>query len=338
MKKISIRDVARLAGVSTTTVSFVYHTPNRVHSKTRESVLKAAETLGYIPNISASGLRGHSNLVALVINFSYDEIHHPTVIEALPYISQALKEYGYHTMVFFQHHNDESKELRSLVKTKQLAGVLFLASRSDLSLLECFIENNIPVTTIGTLEQYQNKIYCVDNDNIKDTFNLVKQIHHLGYKKIAFLSGDLDYIVCQQRLEGYRNAIHELQDHEPIIFGYCEERKKLEQSIQEIMSLDSKPDAIITKDDIKGIYTINQLLKLGIKPGNDVGVGSIGGISATTYTTPQLSSMSFSIKEITQKAVNATHQNIVENKSQTGIHFVSSLFIERGSLNRNFSL
>ena len=108
------------------------------------------------------------------------------------------------------------------------------------------------------------------------------------------LSGDLDYIVCQQRLNGYNKAVAEKNIHAPMVYGFFEDRQSIEQTIQNMM-INSNPDAIIVKDDIKGIYTITMLQKLGYIVGKDVGVIGIGGIIAGTFCNPQLSTMKVSM-------------------------------------------
>ncbi|MGL4364833.1 MAG: LacI family DNA-binding transcriptional regulator [Bacteroidales bacterium] len=335
-KRNTIRDVAKLAGVSTTTVSFVYHEPERVKKETKKLVLDAAKQLNYIPSLSASALRGKSNLVAVIINFHIDDLHHPTVIEALPFISLYLKDAGYYMLPFFYNENDSVQELISLAETGQIAGALFMASKNNFQLLDFFIDHTIPLCLIGTIKQYEKKIFSIDNNNVADVAMLVETLYQLGYKKIAFISGDLSYIVCKQRLEGYMSAVLKYKKQDPLTFAFSDDRICIQQAVNQIIMIQNPPDAIITKDDIKGIYVIGELYKQGLTPGKDIGIASIGGVQAATYTYPQLSGMTFSIKEIARRAVQQLCKNISTATPAIGSYFVNSTFTDRESTPRQF--
>ena len=187
MKKITIKDVAQLANVSTTTVSFVFNNPKRVNKDTRQKVLDAASKLGYAPDFNAVALRGKSTAIAVVINFHYDQtVQNPTIIEGIPFIAQKLTQKGFHFMPFFMKPEDqENQQLLSLIDNNRIAGVLFLASRKDLHILNAALQRKIPLVVVGTLDHYDNQIYSVDNDNVDDTYRATMLAYDKGYKSIA---------------------------------------------------------------------------------------------------------------------------------------------------------
>ncbi len=333
MKKITIKDVAQLANVSTTTVSFVFNNPKRVNNETRQKVLEAAGKLGYAPDFNAVALRGKSTAIAVIINFHYDQtFHNPTIIEGIPFIAQKLTQKGFHFMPFFMKPEDqENQQLLSLIDNNRIAGVLFLASRNDLHILNATLQRKIPLVVVGTLDHYDNQIYSVDNNNVEDTYKATMLAYDRGYKSIAYLSGDLDYIVCQQRLNGYNKAVAEKNIHTSMVYGFYEDRQSIEQTIQNMM-INSNPDAIIVKDDIKGIYTITMLQKLGYIVGKDVGVIGIGGITAGTFCNPQLSTMKISMQDIFENAIDVLIDQISTKSTKVGRTFITTEFIDRESL------
>ena len=89
---------------------------------------------------------------------------------------------------------------------------------------------------------------------------------------------------------------------------------------------------IVCKDDIKGIYVISELLRNGIIPGRDIGVVGVGGISASNYIYPNLSTLSFSIKNISKLAVKNLNDMIVNNKIISGQKYVKTKFLHKESL------
>lgn len=333
MKKITIKDVAQLANVSTTTVSFVYNDPNRVNKDTRNKVLDIAEKLGYAPNFNAVALRGKSVAIAVIVNFHYDQaLHNPTLMEGLPFIAQTLTQHGFYFMPFFiTPYDKENQQLLSLINNNRIAGVLFLASRNDLHILNATIQKKLPLVVVGTLDNYRDVLYSVDNDNIDDSYQATMIAYNKGYNTVAYISGDLDYVACQQRLAGYNKAVSEKKLHSPLIYGFCEDRESIELAIEDMMT-NSKPDAVVVKDDIKGIYTINKLQKLGYKVGKDIGVIGIGGIASGTFCSPQLTTMKFSIQEIFNKATQVLIDQIKLKIPQIGQYTISTQLMERESL------
>ncbi|CCG57948.1 regulatory protein LacI [Brachyspira pilosicoli WesB] len=332
-KKNGIRDVAKMAGVSITTVSFVYNNPDRVKEDTRKLVLDVAKKLNYTPDFNALGLRGKTNLITLIVNFNVDEQSHPTISEAIPHISKYLTEFGYYLLPFFEPEEKEMVYLNSIISNKQICGAIFMASKKNMELLDLLIENGIPTVVIGELTGYLDKVFCVDIDNSNEIKNLVDKLYEAGYKKIAYVSGNVDYIVCEQRLRGYYDSVMKNNIHKPIVLGFTEDVAKIKDDIKNLISNKKNiPDVIVCKDDIKGIYVISELLRNGIIPGRDIGVVGVGGISASNYIYPNLSTLSFSIKNISKLAVKNLNDMIVNNKIISGQKYVKTKFLHKESL------
>ncbi|MGL5722822.1 MAG: substrate-binding domain-containing protein [Brevinema sp.] len=193
------------------------------------------------------------------------------------------------------------------------------------------IQKDIPLVVIGTLDSYEKKILSVDNDNVYDAYNATMIAYQKGHQRVAYLSGDLDFIVYQQRLQGYHKAVSKKKAHAPMIYGLCEDREKLEIAIKMMMENNS-PDAIIVKDDIKGVYTINILQKLGYTVGKDVGVIGIGGVISGTFCSPQLITMRFSIENILENAIEKLSEQIQTKKILPGQYIIPTELLDRESL------
>ncbi len=333
-KKITIKDIAERTGVSTTTVSFAFNNPQRVNPDTLQKILKVSKELNYIPNIMAGALRGKSNVIVIIVNSHYDEMtDNPTIMEGFPLILKLITALGYYAMPFFQSSNEyENSNLLSMIRHKQIAGAFFLASRSDLSVLDLLVRNKIPVAAIGTILSYQDKIYSIDNDNEKNVYDVTCRLYDMGYKKIAYISGDLDYFVCKQRLKGYETAVLERNIQKPLVYGFSDDKEEIQQFVKSIITSSENVDVIITKDDVKGLYTIAELHKNNIKVGEDIGVVSIGGSKVSTYSNPELTVLQFSIDEIVKKAVQNLDCQIQNEKIIIKRDIVPVTFLNRNSL------
>lgn len=334
MKKIAtIKDVAMLADVSISTVSFVFNNPSRVGTETRLKVLDAAQKLRYFPNSSATALRGKSLNIAIIINCHYEHFEqNPTIMESFPFISKTLTELGYYSMPFFVESNTPSLQLTSIIENNNIAGALLIAPRNDLSLLDLLIARKIPVAVIGTVPGYLDKVFCIDNDNVSDVYNAVSLAYKEGRKQVAYISGDLDYFVCQQRLQGYYEGIKKNQRHLPLIMGFCETREEVEAAVQRFFQ-EIHVDCIIAKDDIKAIYAIDTLKKMGISvgKGEDVGIIGIGGIHMGSFIVPTLSTMHFPMLDMIEKALNYLNTCIADKKISPGYFRYPTEFYQRDS-------
>ena len=113
-----------------------------------------------------------------------------------------------------------------------------------------------------------------------------------------------------------------------MVYGFVEDRQSIESAIQNMM-INSNPDAIVVKDDIKGVYTVTILQKLGYIVGKDVGVIGIGGITAGTFCNPQLSTMKVSIQDIFEDAIDVLIDQINTKSTQVGSTFITTNFIDR---------
>ena len=236
-------------------------------------------------------------------------------------------------MPFFEPEEKEMVYLNSIISNKQICGAIFMASKKNMKLLDLLIENGIPTVVIGELTGYLDKVFCVDIDNSNEIKNLVDKLYEAGYKKIAYVSGNVDYIVCEQRLRGYYDSVMKNNIHKPIVLGFTEDVAKIKDDIKNLISNKKNiPDVIVCKDDIKGIYVISELLRNGIIPGRDIGVVGVGGISASNYIYPNLSTLSFSIKNISKLAVKNLNDMIVNNKIISGQKYVKTKFLHKESL------
>ncbi|MGL5253575.1 MAG: LacI family DNA-binding transcriptional regulator [Brevinema sp.] len=332
-KTATIKDVALLADVSISTVSFVFNNPSRVGAETRAKVMEAAQKLRYFPNSSATALRGRSLNIAIITNCHYEHFEqNPTIMETFPFITKTLTELGYYSMPFFVESNTPSLQLTSIIENNNIAGALVIAPRNDLSLVDLLISYEIPVSVIGTIPEYLDKVFCVDNDNERDIFNAVSLAYESGRKKVAYISGDLDYLVCQQRLKGYYEGIKKNNQHPPLIMGFGETLEEVDEMVKTTFR-ESQIDCIIAKDDIKAIYAIDALKKMGISVGKDkeVGIIGVGGIHMGALITPALSTMHFSMLSMIEKALDHLNTCIIDKEIIPGHLLISTEFYRRDS-------
>jgi LacI family transcriptional regulator len=201
----TMRDVARLAGVSISTVSAVVNNKAIVSSESTALVQKAIEALGFTPHGGARGLRtGRTHILGFVVQ----DITNPFFVEALRGVEDEALKHGYEVMVC--NSNDRPDlELRHLkaLYAQRVDGVL-LAPVDSYSARELLVRDRAPIVFIDCVPM-KAKVSCVVTDNFDAAYEATRHLVGLGHRRIAVISGKLTHSTSIDRVEGCRKALQE---------------------------------------------------------------------------------------------------------------------------------
>ena len=273
MKIPTIKDVARLAGVSVATVSRVTNDYKWVSPELRRRVNEAIEELGYRPNYGASvTATGKSKMVVILV----PDVVSPYFAQFTSIISQRMMDAGYATM-FFQTRNNARMELEFFknsfvqaadgiisvtdgLEDEQLREVLPLLRRKDMPIL--FVDRQLP----DNLADY------ITHDNVNGMRSIVEHLCSKGHDRIAMIVGELGLSVVRDKLRGFSAAMEEFRL--PVNPDYVRfhdwsfegGRKEAEY----LMSLALPPTAIIACNNYicEGAYAAFR--EMGLVPGRDI--------------------------------------------------------------------
>ncbi|MCL4516385.1 MAG: LacI family transcriptional regulator [Firmicutes bacterium] len=200
---LTIRDIAREAGVSTATVSRVLNDLQSVTEETRRKVLETVNRLGYRPNGLARSLSTkRTGTMGLIIS----DITNPFFPEIARGVEDVLNAYGYNVILCNTdgHAEKEAAYIRLLVE-KRVDGIIFASVRTDKSDLSDLDANGIPWVLAGrTLPGIDRD--CVVVDNILGAYQATQHLLQLGHRRIGYVSGPFHVSVNMERLEGFRQA------------------------------------------------------------------------------------------------------------------------------------
>jgi len=205
LKKVSIIDVAKQAGVSVSTVSLVLRQKGKISEATIEKVHAAIAVLGYVQNVAAANLRANtSNLIGLILRDFSDSFS----IKVMASIVQELEKQGY--MVFLgQPLNDGEHLDRCLLSFQQqgVAGVIYLASDTrSASLPEQIRQCQLPLVVVSQSLLNEN-CDLVMRDNRQAASLATRYLIERGHRNIAYIGGVEGDLLRQQRLLGFRSAM-----------------------------------------------------------------------------------------------------------------------------------
>jgi LacI family transcriptional regulator len=276
----TLYDVARVAGVSTATVSRVVHGHDRVRSSTRQRVLEVIETLGYVPDGAAQSLsRRRKEVIGLVsverlgVQSHIEEVNLLFVDEVVRGVEATLREIGWSLLISFLQSGEHAyKRLQSM--SGKLDGLLIAEGIVEPQQL-AHLSARLPIVLIAG-SPGEPDVDVVAADNRPGTINLVDHLFEVhGRRRLYYVAGPADAPDARERRAAFEQV---LADHpEATISGFFEGRfssQSGEEAAREILALGrgALPDAVVCGNDLMAIGVIRELSAAGVRVPADVAV------------------------------------------------------------------
>lgn len=304
--KPTVRDVARKAGVSPSTVSRVISNNPRISEATRERVLKEMEALQYQPNAIARSLaRSKTRIIGVLMPAKEtDMLLNPFFPEALHGIVTSAARHGHDVLLSTgSKYRNELEVIRNLVGGGKVDGLIILRSRENDPNLQYLLKADFPCSVIGSGSGLP--VNHVNNDNVRAALELTRHILETGRRNVFFASGPIELSVTKERLEGYRLAIEEAglpfrEDH--IFTGDFDEETGMRLAYKMVRGKD-KPDAVVATDDVIAFGFSRTITTLGYRIPKDIAIGSFNNSVLSRYSDSQLTSVDIRAAELGKKSV-----------------------------------
>ncbi len=306
-KQCTIRDVAKLAGVSVATVSRALGDSDYpVSPQLRQRVREAAQTLGYVPNIMAKALR-QSNCYD--IGVVVPNISNPFYLQAILGISQVLAEEGYHMILCntMQRLDLEQKCLRQLTE-RQVSGIILSSVSDDAQSISEYSHRGVRFVM---LDQKIGGIDCpsINFDTRAGAKAATKHLIAQGHRRIAFASTPVNRWTRIEMRKGYRDALAAAaipydEDLICIYNGddpqhYQEQELAAGSSIARSLIQKGMPaTAVLCVNDMLAIGLIQTMLKNGIRVPEDISVVGFDDIPMAEAVVPALTTVRYPAEEI----------------------------------------
>ena len=260
---VTIKDVAKAAGVSPSTVTRVIQNKSTISDETKKRVRKAMKELNYHPNLNARSLvSSYTQVIGLVLPDDSDVFYqNPFFPSVLRGIAQVASENHYAIQI--ATGKDEKERLNAIsqmVYGKRVDGLIFLYAQENDPLVKLVSEEQFPFLILG--KSLSPFIPLVDNDNIQAGFDATEYFIKKGCNRIAFIGGAKKLYVTQDRLTGYEQALQEHKlplDSQRTFFAdeFLEERGY--KFSKRLFKHDPQTDAIITTDSLLAEGVCNYL-------------------------------------------------------------------------------
>lgn len=290
---VTIKDVAKLVGVSASTVSRTCSNHPSISEKTKEKVRKAMKELGYEPNFQASNLVSkNSKTIGVILPVAENHLYQNSFfLEVIHGICQYCSSNSYMNTIISGNTEEELlNSVKSVIKSGKVDGFILLYSKDEDIILEYLNSTKQIYAIIGKPSKAINNTIYIDNDNITAGKDATEYLIKLGHKKIGFLYTKGNRIFVQDRKAGYISAL--LENNIELKKEFCLEKNlTVEKDILEIQELflsDDFPSAVIALDDIIALSLEKILSGINKEVPKDISIITFNNSLLTTLTNPQI--------------------------------------------------
>lgn len=284
---ITMKDVAKEAGVSMITVSRMINSPNLVKESTRIKVEAAMKKLNFKPNYAAKALAENSTRVIHLYIPKYINISDPFIMPLIAGVSEKLSDSGYLFSI-----------QRQLEFNRPCDGVIVTGlSLSEEKIIKDKLE--VPFVLFGKADL---DIDCIDVDNVKGEFLITEYMIKCGHKRIGFIGIETDLRYANERFEGYKQALssYNIEFDEKLV-RYSKDFSKDGYALSLELLKQEKPSGILCCNDLLGIGAFRAAENLGLKVPKDISIGGFDGLVYDLVTEKPLTTVRQPVFQVGKK-------------------------------------
>lgn len=331
----TIRDIARMLGISKSTVSRALNDHYDVNPETSKKVRELATQLDYQPNLLAQHLKQQrTNTIGVIIPETVNRFF----AKAVGGIQQVANRAGYNVIICQSDETlaTEQNNLKTLLANK-VDGLLVSVSRETnrYDHFQQAIDKEVPLVFFDRIveELHASQVY---SDNYEISLQGTEHLIAQGCKRIAFIAGSQHLYNNRNRLNGYLDAIkkHNLPVNESLIVHISYKANEVEDYVRRLFNLRHKPDAIFAINDMAALEIIYILKKRGLNIPKDVAVLGFNNETICRLTEPSLSSIDHPAFDMGAAATEILLRQIAQPDFKAEKLLIKSRLVVRESTNR----
>lgn len=297
MRKVTIKDVAKDAGVSIATVSKVINQKNYVGKNTQAKVMDSIESLGYRVNANARSLKSsRSNKVAVIIS----DISNFYLMSIAKEVEQTIRSLGLH-MILLSHNDEEDIEFASLqiILEQQVAALVIIPTGGNAETFRSIKKSNIPVIAVDRQIDHVETDLIID-DNYFGSFESIKYLSQLGHSSIGIIYGHQRNSIGRDRYKGAIEALKYFQlDEKPSLIKETNFKEEIAyRATMELLLLPDPPTAIYSCNNTMTKGVLKAISEQGLQIPEDVSVMAFGDSKQWELITPKITLMAQPINRI----------------------------------------
>jgi len=307
---MTIKDVAKRAGVGIATVSRALHGSPRVSAETAARVKKAIEDLGYRPNTNAQSLAsGRSHMLGLVVS----DITNPFFPELVKGFEEVALEHGYDVFVASTNYEPARTALcvRRMIERK-VDGVAIMTSEIDPSLPDTFAKRKVPLVFLD-VGQVASGVSNVKVDYAHGVAQVVEHLLALGHSRFAFISGPLRLKSVLERRDAFLDCLQAAQGGRRRALLVEEGNHKVDggfEAMERVLERAPATTAVIASNDLTAIGAMRAIRQRVLRVPEEISVAGFDDIQMAKYTEPPLTTVKLVRTEVARLACEALLHSI----------------------------
>jgi LacI family transcriptional regulator len=299
--QVTIREVARRAGVSISSVSRVVNNNSPVSPAIREKVLRVIEEVGYRPDRSARALkRQKTSVIGAVI----PDVSNPFFSLMVRGIENSARDNDYSVLICDTDNRLQAEaQYIDVLISERVDGVILTSTGRSNDRLGHLFDYNIPFIAADRRLK-DRKVFTVATDGLRDSRMLTSHLIDLGYKDICFLAGPDHVSTAQERLDGFRGTLADAG-----LTGRVIRQRAGDYSFESgyratgELCRGPRPDAIIAANDLMAIGSVKALEEAGLVVPDDIGVAGFDHIPLTEWMKPRLTTVEIPAYDLGRRAM-----------------------------------
>src|SRR5258707_8150941 len=302
---LTIRDVAKAAGVSTATVSNVLNKTGKVGAQTHSLVLSAVKRLGYFPDVHARHLASReSRTMGIIVS----DIVNPFFPEVIKGFETRARQLGYDAILSDTNYDPRrTQEAAERMMEHNVRGVAIMTSEISLRLIHELARRRIAVTFLD-LAPVRGHVSKLRIDYFSGMKQIVEYLYKSGHRRIAFIAGRPKLKSNVARLQAYEKCMLDLGlKPGPVIPGDLRFEGGLAAGLA-IAKLSPRPTAVMAVNDLTAVGVIKGLLKSGCRVPQDVSITGFDKTSLAEYSNPSITTVDIHRETLGQIAADALHE------------------------------
>ena len=326
----TIRDVAKIAKVSTSTVSHVVNDTRFVNPETREKVLHAMKKLDYRPNRVARSLRNRQTLTLGII---VPNSANPYFAEVLVGIERICFDLGYN-IIIGNANDDPERELSYLnvLLSRQVDGVLLISTGAYKESLELLATYNIPVVLVDRSSQ-SDDVDEILTANKQGGLLATRHLLQLGHTRIGCITGPSLLTPGAERVAGYYDALKAagIPVDEKLVKSGNFDHESGYRACRDLLAEEFPPTAIFAGNDLMAVGVLCAIHEANMCVPADISVIGFDDIPLASYSVPRLTTISQPSHQLGQAAVECLIDRLKNPEKSVQRDILSVSFVERDS-------
>lgn len=333
---VTVKDVAKLAGVSTATVSRVYNNAPSISPETRRKVQKAIEELGYeAPNIQEAPAPVKIRNIGIILPPSDREAYENSFyLKAVRGISQTCNQRNVATSIVTGKDYEETlHSVQTLHRSGNMDGFILLYSKKNDIIVDYLCEQGILYVIVGKPNEMANQTICIDNDNLLAGREAADYLYNLGHRRIGYIGSKSEYVYASDRRQGYQLSLllHEL----PSNTDFCVEMEGVNgagiEKLKALLQREDRPTAFVVSDDMLALALERVCYQLQLSIPDDISIIAFNNSLYAQLASPQLTAVDINSFLLGQESANQIINHAENPNLTTTKIIVPHTIVERDS-------